>query len=152
MEILRLRHEDASTDAPIEVECKRCGSLLRVERSDAHTGALGCAYVTCPVCMEEIEIDQDDWDKRITKDNLEFPRDFYRFCKKSGAKPIDDEQVVNDIRRGIESLRKSHGECYSTGSGDTSVFIQRMDGDEEYCVSVSKDTYAVEVPFEAEDY
>ena len=62
-----------------QVECN-CGAVLGYTIEDVKTGAFGCAYVVCPECYKEVDIDDDDLNKKITVDNVEFPKDFSN-CK-----------------------------------------------------------------------
>ena len=56
----------------------------------------------------------------ITKDNIKFPVHFYRtITDKIGVKEVTDQEVIDEIKRGIEYLRKNKNEYYwFTSHGD----------------------------------
>jgi hypothetical protein len=90
----------------------------------------------------------------LTVDNIDFPIHFLRVNKNErSVRETDTEEIVKDIRRGIEYFRE-HKEEYSwyTSYGDTFLILFRYDGDEEYYVVVAKDYYETFIPFEKIDY
>lgn len=90
----------------------------------------------------------------LTKDNIKFPVHFYRTkTDKIGVKEVADQEVVDEIKRGIEYLRINKNEYYwFTSHGDLFLIIFKYDGDEEYNVLVTRDWYETNIPFEEDDY
>lgn len=138
----------------VTVECSNCGSVLEVSREDAHTGWLGLQFVTCPCCNYEMSIEEFDDDAiDICTSNVEYPTHFMVYSKDFKTKEVSDREINKWIQDGIEYFRNHKDEYYwYTGSGNTWVHIYRYDGDEEYCVIVSKDYEEGNIQFEKEDY
>lgn len=90
----------------------------------------------------------------LTKDNIDFPTHFYRTKRgKIGVKEVENQEVVDEIKRGIEYLRINKNEYYwFTSYGDLFLIIFKYDGDEEYNVLVTRDWYETDIPFEEDDY
>lgn len=139
-----------------KIVCGDCESELEFDKSDVEIGVSGCAYVKCPLCKHDNFLGDyriDGFDLELTVDNLEFPKHFYRFSKASGAVEITDKEVEKRIHEAIKHLRyNDEQDYYVTSSGDTMVLVLRLDGDESYFVSVSKDHYNVDIPYEPIDY
>lgn len=137
----------------IKVECEECESELEVSKEDTYIGWLGAAYIKCPCCGHEFMVDEFDG-ITLTKDNLEFPTHFCRTNKDMRCvKEIYPNEIVKEIQRGIDYFRKNKQEySWYTHYGDLYIAIYKYDGDEEYWVVVSKDTYETNIPFEGEDY
>ena len=52
-----------------------------------------------------------------------------------------------DLRQQIEYLEEHIDEyLWFTGTGDSKVFVQKFDGDNEYSITVCKNYYEVEIP------
>lgn len=129
--------------------CERCWSVLEIEARDTYIGALGCRYVKCPCCGEEIVLDDGI---TLTSENLSFPRHYFSF--KDGV-ILTNKEVDKYVRECIEALRNSKDKNFyatHTGTGNTHVFVFKYDGDEEYFVYVGKGGYETCVPFEDVDY
>lgn len=129
--------------------CQRCNSEFEFDPDDTYIGALGCRYVKCPCCGEEIMLDDGI---KLTTDNLQFPTHYFSY--KDGVK-LSDEEVNRYVKECIRSLRYSKDKDFyatQTGTGDTQVFVFRYDGDEEYYVYVGKGGYVTHVPFDEVDY
>lgn len=137
----------------IKIECDKCGSELEITEEDTHIGWLGARFVTCPCCGEESMVDELDG-ITLTPENIQFPTHFTRVNKNlKDVKEVENEKIVNEIKRGILFLRTSKEEfCWYTSSGDTFIIVFRYDGDEEYFVMVAKDFYETDMPFEEVDY
>lgn len=90
----------------------------------------------------------------LTKDNIDFPTHFLRTKQRErDVKKVTDQEVKNEIKRGIEYLRRNQEEYYwFTSYGDLFVVIFKYDGDEEYYVLVTRDWYDTNIPFEEDDY
>ena len=137
----------------IHTFCEHCDSELEFTKDDTHIGWLGAAYITCPCCGNESMVDELDG-ITLTKDNIEFPVHFQR-CNKGmkHVKEVSNEEIVNEVRNGIEYFRKNKDEYYwYTSRGDLFMILFRYAGDEEYFVVVTKDFYETYIPFESEDY
>ena len=66
---------------------------------------------------------------------------------------MDNEEIISAARRGINHFRDNPKEfAWFTQSGDSSVSVWNMPGDEDYIVRVAKGYYEVEIPYEPIDY
>lgn len=132
--------------------CEHCDSELEVSEEDTHIGWLGAAFVECPCCRQETMVDELDG-ITLTRDNIEFPKHFYRTNKSlRDIMEISNEEIVNEIQRGIDHFRKNKDEyCWYTSYGDLFVIVFRYKSNKEYCVLVTKDFYDTEIPFGTED-
>lgn len=137
----------------IVTHCDQCDSELEVTKEDTHIGWLGARFITCPCCGEESMVEELQG-ITLTKDNIKFPVHFYRTkTDKIGVKEVADQEVVDEIKRGIEYLRINKNEYYwFTSHGDLFLIIFKYDGDEEYNVLVTRDWYETNIPFEEDDY
>ena len=134
---------------PMRVICYNCESELEIEEQDTHVGYPGAMYFTCPVCGEEIMIEELDG-ITLTKDNIEFPQHFYYF---GNGVDLTSEEIRKYINDAIKYFRKNPDSfCYTTGTGNTGILVQNFSGDYEYHIVVTKDFYDVEIPYEHEDY
>lgn len=90
----------------------------------------------------------------LTKDNIKFPVHFYRTkTDKMGVKEVTDQEVVDEIKRGIECLRINENEYHwFARHGDLFLIIFKYDEDEKYNVFVTRDWYETDIPFEEDDY
>ena len=138
----------------VTVECDNCGSVLEVSREDIYTGWLGLQFVTCPCCNYEMSIEEFDDDAiNICASNVKYPTHFMICSKDFTTVEVSDREINKWIQDGIEYFRNHKDEYYwYTGSGNTWIHIYRYDGDEEYCVIVSKDYEEGNIQFEKEDY
>lgn len=152
MKVIKNKLKKENDDQVKRITCENCGSILEVERSDVEIGNFGLSYVICPVCERQTFTNVDDWDEKITIDNLVFPEHFYHFGG-YGAKTMDNEEIISAARRGINHFRDNPKEfAWFTQSGDSSVSVWNMPGDEDYIVRVAKGYYEVEIPYEPIDY
>lgn len=136
-----------------EIQCEHCKSELEITEEDTHVGALGCMYITCPCCGKESYVHLLDGID-LTIDNIEFPTHFHRTSSEHGdAKEISAVEIKQDIRRGIEYLRKNQDELdWFTEHGDLYLTVRKYPGDEEYWVVITKDFYHTYISFDKEDY
>ena len=142
-----------NTPYPRKVVCDRCGSELEYEKEDTRIGYLGVTHLDCPLCGEEIMLEGNEQDIKLTKDNIKFPNHFWYFSKEAGAVELPNSEIKEYIRNCIEFLRENKNEyCAYSGTGDSGIFVFRYDGDEMYDIVVAKDFYETEIPFEKEDY
>lgn len=132
--------------------CEHCDSELEVSEEDAHIGWLGAAFVKCPCCGQETIVNELDG-ITLTRDNIEFPKHFYRTNKSlRDVIEITNEGIVNEIQKGIDYFRKNKDEyCWYTSYGDSFVIVFRYKNNKEYSVLVTKDFYDTDIPFGAED-
>lgn len=141
------QYKEEQSIFPLKAVCEYCESEIELEEDDVEVGRLGLYKFICPCCNEESYIDESI---TLTKDNLEFPRHYY--CFGNGVKQNDD-YINSQVKKCIETLRNNKdGKYCMCGSGNTKIFVERYDGDEEYCVTVAKGYYETNVPFEDEDY
>lgn len=155
MKILKNNIENKNVKTPrvLKVCCEKCQSELEITEDDTHIGWLGSAYITCPCCDEESAVDEIKG-ITLTELNVTFPTHFIRTNSSLGnVKEIDNSEVEENIRQGIESLRKNKEEhLWYTEYGDLFLMILKYPGDEEYVVMVTKDFYETCIPFQKEDY
>ena len=157
MKVLKNNY-NAMDDVPIEnpyprkVTCERCGSELEYEKSDVRIGVYGCSIVDCPLCGEEILL--DDGGLTLTKDNVEFPTHFSHTSSENAVDVFNNETIKKYIHKAIDYLRKYNDETHYGGhiTGNLYIEVDKWSGDENYEVTVSKDFYNTYIPFEAEDY
>lgn len=137
---------------PRKMVCENCGSELEYEKSDLRLGALGCAFVDCPLCSHDNLIDEDG--VTLTVDNVEFPVHFWHTCVEKGAKDAcNNEEVKQCIRKAIDYFRKNKNEYHwFTCYGNLYIGVTRWDGDENYEVVVTNNYYNTYIPFEKLDY
>ena len=107
---------------------------------------MGARFITCPCCGEETYSDELADYFQLTKDNVEFPTHYYSF---SDGVYIDDDTVNKLVKECIEKFdhNDENDWCRFTGSGDTMVFVFKLDEDEEYDVYVCKNYYETFIPF-----
>jgi len=138
--------------------CDGCDSEIEYEKSDLEVGAFGCATITCPLCGCVNYLDDNENSVALTADNVEFPTHFWHTCKENGAVDrCNNEEIKNDIKRGIEYFRKNKNEYHwETECGNLYVGVNRYECDEQcdeqYEVIVSNNYYSTFIPFEAIDY
>lgn len=134
--------------------CEDCQSELEYEENDIRVGALGCAYLDCPLCGYENMIEENENTITLTVNNIEFPTHFWHTSKEDGAvERCYNEEIKKDIRRAIEYFRKNKEDYnWYTECGDTHVSVSRYDGDESYYIIVTNNYYSTHIPFESEDY
>ena len=133
--------------------CCGCDSELEYDKKDIHMGAFGCPIITCPLCCEEIILD-DEEGLKLTIDNVEFPTHFEHTSKENGAKDYcNNKNIKENIRRAINYLRNNKEEFeWFYMCGNLYLSVRKYDGDEEYNVIASNNFYETYIPFELEDY
>lgn len=148
---MKIIENNLKTNNPvIRIRCENCQSVLDVEQQDIKTKGLGIAFVTCPVCGKETTDGLDDFDKNLTVDNIEFPKDFFSF--KDGVE-LNSDEIKTYIKKCIKHFREEPDAfCCYTGTGDTLVIVFNHSGDEEYVVNVCKGYYQANIPYDLEDY
>ena len=138
-------------DCMYKCKCENCKSIFEFEAEDEYIGALGIAYVKCPVCGDEIIYDDGIV---LTRENVKFPQHYFRFGG-DDCVMLSNKETDRYVRECIDALRNSDDKNFyatHTGTGDTHVFVFRYDGDEEYFVYVGKNGYETNVPFTEDDY
>lgn len=127
---------------PKVTECE-CGAELEYDKDDIHIGALGCYHITCPICGKEIMLDEEKGIE-LDENNLKFPTHYFDY--KNGNK-IEDERINEWVRKCIKYLKENEDEFYTfIGSGNTMVFVFKLEDDEEYYIHVSKNGYETYLP------
>lgn len=133
---------------PIKHTCSYCDSLLLVDKEDVHEGYMGSAVITCPVCMHEEFLYEDDLDRTITAETVKFPDNFWYFGDKY-SKKLNEEDIRHYIKDAVDYFRENPNNfCYQTGSGDTMIYVLNFSGDQEYDIVVCKGYYETHIPFE----
>lgn len=139
---------------PRKLICECCGSELEYEESDLYMGTYGCMHIDCPCCGEDNMLDPHEKNIVLTKDNIEFPTHFHHVCVENGAVECCDEYFKKYVNKGIKYLRENKDETDWGGhiTGNFYIHIRKYDGDRMYDVTVSRDFYTMDIPFEKEDY
>jgi hypothetical protein len=135
---------------PRKHECLDCGSELEYDKSDIYIGVYGASHIKCPLCGYENMLDDNENNLKLTKSNIEFP---IHFAHHNNGLDVCNNEIKKYINEAIEYFRrnKEADYCYY-GTGNTMVYVFRLDGDEEYEVVVTKDYYDTYIPFEKVDY
>lgn len=138
--------QDESKPKTYKITCEHCGSELEVEDDDIQVGTYGAGYVVCPCCGEETYADELADYFPLTKDNVEFPTHYYSF---NNGVHIDDDTINKWVKECIEKFdpNDENDWCRFTESGNTMVFVFKLDEDEEYDVYVCKNYYETFIPF-----
>ena len=136
---------------PFQHTCENCNSLLEVEsETDIIYGYLGMPYVKCPVCGKRTCVSDDcDLSEDVTKYSVRFPDHFYHFSKDSGAVELSTEEIREYINDAIMFFREHPNYfCYTTGTGDTKIFVLNYSGNQEFEITVCKDFYETYIDFD----
>jgi hypothetical protein len=142
MKIIKKENEQVVPSIfPFRTECEYCNTELELDESDAHIGSYGLYDYVCPCCKMKNELDDGI---NLNKDNLQFPIHYYSF---KDGKNISDEEIDKWVKQGIKYLEEHTDEySWSVGTGDSKVFVQKFDEDNEYSITVCKGYYEVEIP------
>lgn len=136
--------------------CESCASELEYEKSDVYIGVYGAAYLDCPLCGYDNMLEDHEDTITLTLDNIEFPIHFHHASIEDGAvDTCDNKHVKEFVQRAIKSFRKDKDEddwVRYTMSGNTMIFVFKLDGDECYEVYVGENYYNTYIPFEGCDY
>ena len=127
------------------IECN-CGAELEYVPSDMHVGQFGSMFLACPVCGDEILLEDED-PVILTTQNLEWPKHFS--LPDGTAADIPDHEIqkwLNTCLRHADSEMYPDGSFISMGSGNTMVFVLKY-GD-EYSVYVTKNYAITSIPRE----
>ena len=139
---------------PRKMTCECCGSELEYEESDLYMGTYGCMHIDCPCCGADNMLDPHEKNITLTKDNIRFPLHFHHVCVENGAVDCCEEYFPEYINKAIDYFRQNKDEIFygSHITGNFYIGVRRWDGDGVYDVTVSKDFYTMDIPFEKEDY
>ena len=141
MKIIKKNEQIKPSIFPFITKCEYCDTELELDESDVHIGFYGLYDYICPCCNKKNELDEGI---ELNKNNLQFPIHYYSF---ENGKEINDEEINKWVKRGIEYLEEHTDEyLWFTGTGDSKVFVQKLDGDNEYSITVCKNYYEVEIP------
>jgi len=130
-------------DTAYYATCLKCSAELEFTKEDVSTGEFGCAYVTCPVCGEKVNIENEELYKKLTIDNIQFPQDFHYG---ENAVHIKDEEVnkfINQCLKDLEGKNEEYGIYSCVGTGDTKVMIFKYE--DEYDVIVTQNYYKTSI-------
>ena len=147
-----LKNNNKSTDAPVQVTCEHCGSVLEVAAQDVEFDEGGFPYGTCPCCGETIDLDEAFPDAKLTLEELRFPQHFNHVSADAGSADCFDKELMPHIKEAIQHLRNHPREDSWGGwiTGNLFLLIERCD--DEYIIYASKDFYETSLPFGQEDY
>ena len=133
--------------------CEYCTSELEYDESDIEIGEYGCAVITCPLCGRKNFLDDYEHDIVLTMHNVEFPVHFHHTSKESAIDCLNNEEIKECIRKGINYFRSNKNENYwFIAYGNLHISVTRWEGNENYDVVVTGDYYNTAIPFEDEDY
>ena len=153
MKILKNNYGKEIQDKPIYTVCNNCFSELEVTDEDIKIGWLGEAYVTCPCCGKETTIDDETKGITLTADNINFPTHFHRVNKDLDAKEVSNEEIIRDIKKGIQYFRENKDEyVWYISYGDLFLIIFRYLEDDEYFILTTKDYYETWLSFDKNDF
>lgn len=154
MKVLENNYEKvARRNTTWEIVCNYCGSVLEVGESDIEYGEYGCSQITCPCCGNINDDLEAIPEKRLTVENLSFPKHFRHLSAEDGAADVFDKDVLKTIKDQIKFLRQYPEESFCGGwvTGNLMSIVMRYDGDEQFIVLVSKDFYETAIPFNEND-
>lgn len=146
--------DEIKNDYPRKLVCEKCESELEYEESDIKNGVYGCAFVACPCCGYDNFLDDEEHELVLTMDNVEFPTHFDHTNTECAVDVFNNEKIKEYICKAIKWFRQNKDEYYWGGhiTGNLYISVIRLDGDEQYEVSVSNDFYSTNIPFEENDY
>lgn len=138
--------KETNSNFPIKAMCEHCGSEIELEERDVEVGVLGLYEFVCPCCSKTSCVDDGI---ELTSENLEFPKHYYNF---SYGKNVSNEKINQYVKECIDVLRNSDEEdFYYIRTGNVYVGVRRFDGDEEFCITVAKGYYEVDIPYTEQD-
>lgn len=94
-------YKESCVNGLMQIDCDTCGCILHFSAPDLVTGEYGCAFITCPQCGTKTAVPDKRFEKRITADNVEYPKDF-----SSNDDVKSTKEVQKGIRRGLEFLKQ----------------------------------------------
>ena len=144
MKIIKKENEQIKPSIfPFRIKCEYCDTELELDESDVHIGSYGLYDYVCPCCKMKNKLDEGI---ELNKNNLQFPIHYYSF---ENGKEVNDEEIDKWVKKGIEYLEEHTDEyLYCTGTGNSKVFVQKLEGDNVYSITVCKNYYEVEIPIE----
>lgn len=140
---------------PRKLVCDVCSSELEYEEEDLRMGEYGCMHLDCPLCGEDNMLDPHEKNITLTKDNIQFPLHFHHVCEENGAVDCCNQEYFKEYLNKAIAYFRQHKDEYSWGghiTGNLYLCVRRYEGDETYDVTVSRDFYTMDIPFEREDY
>ena len=141
MKIIKKETEPTPSIFPFRTSCEYCDTELELDESDVHISSYGLYDYICPCCNMKNKLDEGI---DLNKDNLQFPIHYYSF---ENGKEVQDEKIDKWVKKGIEYLEEHTDEyLYCTGTGNSKVFVQKLEGDNVYSITVCKNYYEVEIP------
>lgn len=136
--------------------CESCGSELEYDEDDLRMGVYGCAFIDCPVCGHDNMLDEDEHSINLTPENIDFPVHFHHTSVEEGAVDIcNNKHIRKYLREAIDYFRHNKDDYSSWGghiTGNLYLSVTRLEEDNVYSVTISKDFYDTDIPFEDEDY
>ena len=144
MKIIKKENEQVVPSTfPFRTKCEYCNTELEIDESDVYIGSYGFYDYVCPCCKMKNELDEGI---DLTKDNLQFPIHYYSF---KDGKNISGVEINKWVKQCIEYLENHKDEyIYYIGTRNTKVFVQKVEGDNTYSITVCKGYYGVEITIE----
>lgn len=139
---------------PRKCICENCQSELQYDKTDITIGFLGAAHIHCPLCNNNIILEDNEHNITLTKDNIKYPNHFWHTSVETGAvNRNNNEEIKKEINNAIEYFRKYKDEYHwYTESGSLNMVVYRLDDDKCYEIMVTNNFYSTSIPFEDEDY
>lgn len=112
--------------------CDECGAELEYDKEDIHIGWMGCEYVTCPACGNEIMVGGCRVQPPTWKAT------FHHTSVKTGAVDIEDVKIKEYVDKAVKSLcseKWKPGEFYIARTGNLLVLGIKWEDGVEVCVT-----------------
>lgn len=141
MKILVNNYSKEKSNNSIKFICKNCSSELLVDEDDLITHSDGVNSIICPCCRKMSQVFKEELFP-ITTENVSYPKHFTVVNANSNKniKRLTDSEINNEIKIGIEFLKKNKNqEYYFISYGEMFLSIFNFAEDGEYMVIVTKD-------------
>ena len=128
-----IKSNNIESEYPKHHVCDECGAELEYDKEDTYIDWLGCAYVTCPACDNEIMVSN-----RIQSPT--WKATFYHTSTETGAVDIEDVKIQEYVDKTVKPLcsdERKTSDFYMIKTGNLFIIgIKWKDGIEIY---VTKD-------------
>lgn len=133
-----------NVDAVHRVTCEECNSIFEVNNSELKIGHLGLKYCKCPCCGEEI-YEEDFGEIELTADSVKFPQHYFYF---GDGKDLKDEEINKYVRESVKCLKENNQDFKYVATGNSFIFVQRLEAEDEYYIIVCKNYYDTYIPID----
>lgn len=131
-----------------EVFCEKCHKEFNYKEDMlVGYGVYGLGFTICPYCKEITYLPFEMI--RLNKNNVRFPIHYNRISRdEPGVKKISNEEIDEMVKECIDFLRNNKNEDYCVKRiGDVLINVNKIEQDQEYFVSVSKEHYDTIIPY-----